>query len=74
MNIFYLLLIISFLLLASFMIFATYDYSIIESSYHISIQQNEHKFNPNVEWIGNKVTTIFDDSILSDLVETSLLS
>jgi len=60
---FYLSLVISAILLGSFMIFATYDYNRITSSYYISLQQNEDKFNSDVEWIGNKATTIFDHSI-----------
>jgi hypothetical protein len=74
MNFFYLSLIIGGLLLVFFMSYATYDSSMIESSYRLAIQQNEDKFNPDVEWIGNKVTTIFDDSIAYETIaETGLL-
>ena len=74
MNIFYLSLVIGSIVLALFMSYATYDANLIKSSYLIALQQNENKFNPDVEWIGNKVTTIFDSSIAEDIESAFLLA
>jgi hypothetical protein len=74
MNGFYLGLIIAAVVLALFMSYATYDTDLIQSSYRLAMQQNENKFNPDVEWIGPKEQTIFDASILEDIETAALLA
>lgn len=72
MDFFYIGLIIGAILLALFMSYATYDYNLITSSYHIAMQQNEDNYNTDVEWIGPKQTTIFDDTVLSEIESAAL--
>jgi nitrogen fixation protein FixH len=73
MNLFYIGLIIAAVLLFLFMTYSTYDANVVESSYRIAMEQNEDNYNSAVEWIGPKETTIFDDSILAEGVESAAL-
>ena len=71
---FYLALIIGAIVLALYTSFAMYDTNLTNTSYSLAIQQNENKFNPDVEWIGPKEKTIFDDSMLADIESAALLA
>ena len=74
MDLMFLVLLIAAIVLALFMLYATYDDNLIKSSYAIAIQQNEENYNPDVEWIGPKESTIFDDTVLPEALESALLS
>ena len=62
MNSFYFGLIIGAIVIVLFWSYATYNMNVIKYDLWLATTQNENKFNPDLQWIGNKAATIFDDS------------
>jgi len=74
MNSFYLGLIIGAILIVLYWSYTTYYFNVMKYDLWLAISQNEEKFNPDVQWIGKKASTIFDDSMMIDIESAALLT